>query len=263
MEMPPPKLPSYDIAEWKQLPFPDRMKFACQSWAEDGYGTPSVSYVIYNAQNLFLHLDVVVFRFVYTRPGWAVINRHLVDCPSSVSKSDTLEFAFRNLGTRLRQWSTHRAVLSSTWWRTLLLETWYDENAVRCWVTNLWWKEENSTRRCTLCIASGSTGTSVDRDPVGCGIFRSDHRTASALGTDRQDAIFGVTRRAFLDGVGLSILRERLGCGFQSSLVRRLDVSGNVEDQPAFPVGCLRDDKQQPDECIRPPTQMGVQRLPQ
>lgn len=42
-----PKLPPYDIAEWKKKPFPERTKLVCQSWALQGYGTPWPIYIVY------------------------------------------------------------------------------------------------------------------------------------------------------------------------------------------------------------------------
>ncbi|MEM9730619.1 MAG: DUF3556 domain-containing protein [Myxococcota bacterium] len=42
-----PKLPPYDISEWKKKPFPERTKMVCQSWALQGYGTPWPIYLVY------------------------------------------------------------------------------------------------------------------------------------------------------------------------------------------------------------------------
>ncbi|MEM7434519.1 MAG: DUF3556 domain-containing protein [Myxococcota bacterium] len=42
-----PKLPDYDIAEWRQKPFPERTKMVCQAWALQGYGTPWPIYLLY------------------------------------------------------------------------------------------------------------------------------------------------------------------------------------------------------------------------
>lgn len=42
-----PILPPYDIAEWEKKPFPERVKMVCQSWALQGYGTPSPIYIVY------------------------------------------------------------------------------------------------------------------------------------------------------------------------------------------------------------------------
>ncbi|MFO0692223.1 MAG: DUF3556 domain-containing protein [Polyangiales bacterium] len=47
MRLPAPKLPPYDVAEWRTKPFAERMKLVCQAWAIDGYGTPSAVYAIY------------------------------------------------------------------------------------------------------------------------------------------------------------------------------------------------------------------------
>jgi len=42
-----PKLPPYDIGEWKRKPFAERLKMVCQSWALQGYGTPWPIYLLY------------------------------------------------------------------------------------------------------------------------------------------------------------------------------------------------------------------------
>ena len=42
-----PRLPPYDIAEWKKLPFPRRTAMACRSWAMQGYGTPPAIFAAY------------------------------------------------------------------------------------------------------------------------------------------------------------------------------------------------------------------------
>lgn len=47
MELPRPKLPSYDLRAWQQQPYRERLRMVCQSWAEDGYGTPATIYVVY------------------------------------------------------------------------------------------------------------------------------------------------------------------------------------------------------------------------
>lgn len=42
-----PIRPPYDIGEWQRKPFPERVKMVCQSWALQGYGTPSPIYIVY------------------------------------------------------------------------------------------------------------------------------------------------------------------------------------------------------------------------
>ncbi len=39
--------PPYDIGEWQKKPFAERTKMVCQAWALQGYGTPSVIYLVY------------------------------------------------------------------------------------------------------------------------------------------------------------------------------------------------------------------------
>jgi hypothetical protein len=47
MQLPSPKLPPYDVAEWQKKPFPERVKLVCQAWAMQGYGTPAPVYAVY------------------------------------------------------------------------------------------------------------------------------------------------------------------------------------------------------------------------
>ena len=42
-----PVLPDYDIVDWQRRPFPERLRMVCQSWAEQGYGTPPAVYLAY------------------------------------------------------------------------------------------------------------------------------------------------------------------------------------------------------------------------
>jgi hypothetical protein len=48
-----PILPPYDIGEWQRKPFPERVKMVCQSWALQGYGTPSPIYIVYILKIVF------------------------------------------------------------------------------------------------------------------------------------------------------------------------------------------------------------------
>ena len=48
-----PILPPYDIREWQKKPFPERVKMVCQSWALQGYGTPSPIYAVYILKIVF------------------------------------------------------------------------------------------------------------------------------------------------------------------------------------------------------------------
>jgi len=42
-----PRLPAYEIAEWKSKPWPERLRMVCLAWATQGYGTPPLIYLIY------------------------------------------------------------------------------------------------------------------------------------------------------------------------------------------------------------------------
>ncbi|MEO7329201.1 MAG: DUF3556 domain-containing protein [Minicystis sp.] len=53
MALPQPRLPPYDIAEWRQKPFAERLRLVCTAWALDGYGTPWPIYLAYLFKVLF------------------------------------------------------------------------------------------------------------------------------------------------------------------------------------------------------------------
>ena len=42
-----PTLPPYDPLVWERLPFPQKARMVCQSWALQGYGTPPGIYLVY------------------------------------------------------------------------------------------------------------------------------------------------------------------------------------------------------------------------
>ncbi|MEQ1567729.1 MAG: DUF3556 domain-containing protein [Myxococcota bacterium] len=42
-----PRVPEYDIAEWRRQPFPDRVRAVCRAWALQGYGSPIAVYLAY------------------------------------------------------------------------------------------------------------------------------------------------------------------------------------------------------------------------
>ncbi len=48
-----PTPPPYDIGEWQQKPFPERVRMVCQSWALQGYGTPWPIYIVYILKIVF------------------------------------------------------------------------------------------------------------------------------------------------------------------------------------------------------------------
>jgi len=50
LRLPAPKPPPYDPDEWRQLPWSERTKLACQAWALDGYGAPLLTYAVYLAK---------------------------------------------------------------------------------------------------------------------------------------------------------------------------------------------------------------------
>lgn len=48
-----PLLPAYDVAEWRRLPFPERLRMVCLAWADQGYGSPAGVYLLYLAKLAF------------------------------------------------------------------------------------------------------------------------------------------------------------------------------------------------------------------
>ena len=42
-----PDLPDYEISTWRALPFSERLRMTCRSWAIQGYGTPLLIFVVY------------------------------------------------------------------------------------------------------------------------------------------------------------------------------------------------------------------------
>ena len=42
-----PILPEYDIRDWRQRPFPERLRMVCGAWAKQGYGSPLAVYLLY------------------------------------------------------------------------------------------------------------------------------------------------------------------------------------------------------------------------
>ncbi len=52
-----PLPPPYDQAQWRQLPFAERLKLSCQAWAIQGYGTPLAVFTVYLLK-ILLYLGV-------------------------------------------------------------------------------------------------------------------------------------------------------------------------------------------------------------
>ncbi len=51
-----PTLPPYDVHTWRAKPFPERMRMICEAWTTQGYGTPSVVYLLYIAKIAVLYV---------------------------------------------------------------------------------------------------------------------------------------------------------------------------------------------------------------
>ena len=63
-----PKLPPYDLAEWRRQPFPVRVRMICEAWATQGYGTPPLVYTVYLLKIALLYVGGWCF-FVSFTPG--------------------------------------------------------------------------------------------------------------------------------------------------------------------------------------------------
>ena len=63
--LPAPKPPPYDPLLWQALPWPERLRLACQAWAADGYGAPLAIYGLYL---------IKVGLYVAAWTGWCSIN---------------------------------------------------------------------------------------------------------------------------------------------------------------------------------------------
>ena len=55
----------FDFEEWKQKPFPIRVKMLCQAWAMQGYGAPVSVYVFYILKKEASHLLGVFFPIIF------------------------------------------------------------------------------------------------------------------------------------------------------------------------------------------------------
>ncbi len=42
-----PKPPDFDLDDWRERPYPERLRMMCQAWAVDGFGTPPGVYLFY------------------------------------------------------------------------------------------------------------------------------------------------------------------------------------------------------------------------
>lgn len=62
-----PVLPPYDAVEWSTKAFPERARLACESWALDGFGSPSGVYLVY-ALKIVFYVGVWAFFCSFT-PG--------------------------------------------------------------------------------------------------------------------------------------------------------------------------------------------------
>jgi hypothetical protein len=62
-----PRLPEFDLGEWRQLPYHQRVRMMCLHWAEHGFGSPPGAYVFYFVK-IVLYVGGWAF-FVSLTPG--------------------------------------------------------------------------------------------------------------------------------------------------------------------------------------------------
>jgi hypothetical protein len=62
-----PKLPEFDLEQWRRKPYHDRVRMMCGHWAEYGFGSPPGAYVFYLLKML-LYVGGWMF-FVSLTPG--------------------------------------------------------------------------------------------------------------------------------------------------------------------------------------------------
>jgi hypothetical protein len=93
-----PTLPDYDIETWRALPYPERLRLACVSWATQGYGTPFAIYVAYTLKVVFY---VWVWAlFCSATPGLGDLGAIATwwDHPTAFQKAILWSIAFETLG---------------------------------------------------------------------------------------------------------------------------------------------------------------------
>ncbi len=94
-----PKLPPYDIREWKAKPFPVRMRMICEAWATQGYGTPPAIYTVYIFKIALLYVGGWCFFCSFT-PGlgsWRAIASWAFS-PIAFQKAVLWTMAYEGLG---------------------------------------------------------------------------------------------------------------------------------------------------------------------
>lgn len=93
-----PTLPPYSIQDWRAQPFPERVRWVCQSWAVQGYGTPLLVYTFYVLKIVF-YVWVWSFFCSFT-PGlgsWSNISTWWMH-PVAFQKAVLWSMAFEGLG---------------------------------------------------------------------------------------------------------------------------------------------------------------------
>ena len=96
--LPPPKPPFYDPYEWREQPWPERMRLACVAWADDGYGTPAAVYLLYLLKVL-LYVAGWVFFCSFSRGlgSWRELGAWAFE-PAAFQKAILWSMAFEGVG---------------------------------------------------------------------------------------------------------------------------------------------------------------------
>jgi hypothetical protein len=59
-----PTEPEFDIEDWADRPYPDRVRMMCDAWAMQGFGAPGVAYLFYVAKIVFYIGGFLVFALL-------------------------------------------------------------------------------------------------------------------------------------------------------------------------------------------------------
>lgn len=65
-----PKMPDFDLNEWSEKPYPERLRLMCRAWALDGFGVPAPIYLFYVLKMALYVLGWAFFVSLGPRLGW-------------------------------------------------------------------------------------------------------------------------------------------------------------------------------------------------
>ena len=65
-----PKMPDFDLQEWSEKPYQERLRMMCRAWALDGFGVPAPIYVFYVLKMALYVLGWAFFVSLGPHLGW-------------------------------------------------------------------------------------------------------------------------------------------------------------------------------------------------